>query len=386
VSSDAYLSEDEQVLRDAAHSFVQSVNASRGRQLPDWRHHWTMLSEQRWPGVLLPAAEGGFGGSESDLLLLSRALGWGLMETPFLHSVAFATSLWVRVSDGELRQWGPRIASGAIRLVVAHQERARDPTGRHVDTTAHAANGGYVLNGTKYMVPYGVDADWLLVSARVGTDTLGIFLVSPRAQGVSATAYRLIDGSEAADYTFREVSLAAEVRLGRPDADLRARTEEAVLMATLAAIAEGLGCLEGALSLSIEHVQTRKQFGVPLASFQVLRHRIADMYIAIEELRSLVFAAAKTKDPLEQANAISAAKIHLGHAGVWAAEQAVQLHGAMGVTAECKVGQYLRRVTVLDRLFGGADHHIERLSAGMLAEMGGTAAAPMHSAQSERTS
>jgi alkylation response protein AidB-like acyl-CoA dehydrogenase len=197
-------------------------------------------------------------------------------------------------------------------------------------------------------------------------DVLGLFLVSPQATGVSATPYRLIDGSEAADFAFHDVKLASDGRLGDPGADMRARIEEAVLVATLAAVGEALGCLEAALALSVAHLQTRKQFGVPLASFQVLRHRIADMYIAVEELRYLAFAAARIKDRSERADAIRAAKIHLGHAGVWASEQAVQLHGAMGVTEECKVGQYLKRVTVLDRLFGGADHHIAKMAATLL--------------------
>lgn len=367
MSTNSCLCEDEILLRDAAQSVVKSVVESRaGENLGDWRRNWETLGEHGWPGVLLPAAEGGFGGSETDLLLLSQALGFGLLRTPFLNSVAFATPLLASASERQRQILLPGVVSGEVRLAVAHQERARDPAARRLATIALSGNDGYVLNGTKYMVLYGLDTNWLLVSARLADEVLGLFLVSPQATGVSATPYRLIDGSEAADFTFHDVKLANDARLGGHGADMRARIEEAVLIATLAAVGEALGCVEATLALSVGHLQTRKQFGVPLASFQVLRHRIADMYIAVEELRYLAFAAARIKDTSQRADAIRAAKIHLGQAGVWVSEQAVQLHGAMGVTEECKVGQYLKRVTVLDRTFGGSDHHIAKMAATLL--------------------
>ena len=365
-----HLSEDERLLSEAALNFVTGLRPDAGAAGDDWRLNWAGLVEQGWLGVLVPAGEGGFDGSSVDLLLLSQALGSGGVRTPFLSGTALTMPLFDLGAVDQRARWAPDVLAGRARLALAHEESSRDPEGDVVRTRADRRPGGYRLNGAKRMALYGADADRLIVSARLvdqaGNDRLALFLVSPSTHGVRGTAYRLIDGTEAADFIFDDVVLDEDARLGSSGADVRPCLNDAFHTGALAAVGEALGCLEAALAQSADHLLTRRQFDAPLATFQVLRHRVVDMYIAVEELRSLAFAAARLADSKERTSAIRAAKIHLGHAGVWVAEQAVHLHGAMGVTEECIVGRLLKRVTVLDRLFGGADHHIARLGTDLL--------------------
>jgi alkylation response protein AidB-like acyl-CoA dehydrogenase len=365
-----HLSDDERMLSEAAYAFVAGVTRSASGQEFDSGRDWTELVNLGWIGVLTPADEGGFGGSYVDLLLLSQALGFGLVRSPFLSSVALTTPLLAIARPNQRARWLPDVLAGKQRLALAHQESNLDPAGEDLLTRAFPQGEGYRLDGTKRMVLYGADANMLIVSAMIDTQNdspiVGTFLVEPTAPGVTTIPYRLIDGSEAANFTFDGVIIDGAARLGDDETDVADTLEEAVFLATLAAIGCSVGCMEVALELTVEHLKTRRQFGEPLASFQALRHRVADMYIALEELRSLSFAAARTIDGPTRRAATRAAKIHLGHAGIWAVEQAVQLHGAIGITDECKVGQALKMVTVLDRLFGGADHHIAQMSADLM--------------------
>ena len=367
-----FLSENERILGEAALLFAADTARRADNTDQNWRAYWPNLVEQGWLGVLATAEEGGFGGSLADLLLLARALGSEALRAPFLSSAALTTPMLTRAKPNQRAHWMPEVIAGRARLALAHEETSRDPAGIRLKTRAkrNEDGNGYVLTGAKRMVLYGDDADALIVSALVrkaaSSEGIGTFLVSRDAPGLHSVSYRLIDGTEAANFVFDDVLVVDGTRVGALEDDARATLDEAVLNGALAATGEAIGCLEGALAQTVEHLLTRKQFNAPLATFQVLRHRIADMYIAVEELRSLAFAAAKSVDRTERERAIRATKIHLGHAGVWVAEQAVQLHGAMGITEDCKAGQFLKRVTVLDRLFGGADHHIALMSAELL--------------------
>lgn len=370
MSTTHHLSEDERLLSEAAHAFANSTRRKASRAEKDWRGDWRELAKLGWLGVLTSVDEGGFGGSNTDLLLLSTALGFGQIHSPFLSTVALTTPLLALTNADQRARWLPEVVTGERRLALAHQESPGDPAAHDLNSRAVQRDGGYILDGAKQMVLYGTGADALIVSACVPSPktnaAVGVFLVSPSAPGVSTVPYKLIDGSEAADFFFNGVILEDNARLDGTATDASKALDDVMLLATLGAIGWSIGCLEAALASTVEHLQTRRQFDKPLASFQVLRHRVADMYIALEELRSLAFIAARMPDGPARTAAIRAAKIHLGISGIWAAEQAVQLHGAMGVTDECKVGQLLKALTVTDRLFGGADHHIAQLGTVLL--------------------
>lgn len=354
------LSQDEALLSEAALASAASLTAHTAA---GWRDVWKALVELGWPGVLAPAEDDGFDGSLTDLLLLSRALGARVVKAPFLSDAAMVTPLL----DGAPANQRSRLLrdhlNGRSRVALAYQEGSRDPEGDIVRTHVEARSDGFVLNGAKRMVLYGGDAETLIVSA-TNDGELSLIVVPRSIAGVLTTKYSLVDGTEAADFQFEGVVLADDAVLGK-GADARARLKEAVFTSMLAAVGEAIGCVETAVAQTTEHLTTRQQFGAPLASFQVLRHRVADMYVAREELFSLGLAAARA-DSAERLAAIRTAKTYLGQAGVWAVEQAVQIHGAMGVTEECRVGQVLKRMIVLDRLFGGADHHIARLGFDLL--------------------
>lgn len=363
-----WLSDETTLIGEAAMTTASALD--KGEGVKGWRGDWTKLVDLGWPGVLVPVEQGGYGGSTLDLMLLSRALGAHLIKTPLLQDAALTTPLLCGALPARRATLLGRHLTGEYRIVLAYEETSRDAEGDYIATRVEVKEGGYVLCGDKRMVLYGADAHALIVAAMAptaaGGEALGLFLVPRSMPGVTVTPFELIDGTEAANFSFDNVSLGKDAELLPSDADKREYLTASLLTGLLAAVGEAIGCLETALAQTIAHLNTRQQFGAPLASFQVLRHRVADMYIAIEELKSLGFAAARTDDKAEMLRAIRTAKIYLGRAGVWTAEQAVQLHGAMGVTEECLVGRVLKRITVLDRLFGGADHHICRLGSRLL--------------------
>lgn len=362
-----FLSKEERLVYETAIGFVGALARSGECASRDWRADWAKVVELGWPGVLVPADFGGFEGSCVDILLLSQALGHGVLTTPFLICAALVAPLMLGATEHHRSRWLPEMLSGGARVVLAHEERSLDPLGNEVTTQVAPSGAGLALNGAKRMVLYGADADVLIVSARradrTGDHGPELYRILRSAAGVTVIPYRLIDGTEAADFIFRDVRLDDGALMGPPDKIGLVQVRRAQLLAVLCAVGEAIGCLETGMAATIKHVLTRRQFDKPLAELQVVRHRIADMYIAIEELRSLAFAAARTEDDDERERTIRAAKIHLGQAGVGVAEQSVQLHGAMGVTEECVVGRVLKRITVLDRLFGGADYHIGQLGA-----------------------
>lgn len=326
---------------------------------------WRSLSEQGWPGVLAPQAFGGWGGSAVEVFLLSQAGGAAVMDCPFLSSsVICATILSLAADERQQAALWPPLSGGDLRLALAHFERENGWDWEAVGTVAEPRDGGYVLSGRKTFVLGGPQADHFIVSAACpagaeGQAGLALFLVRADAEGLTRRPYRLIDGQGAADVELAGVHLGPEARLGG-SSDAGQALQAALTMGLVALIGEAVGALEEALRLSRAHLGTRTQFGRPLAEFQTLRHRLADIYMALEEIRSIGLAAAfalAESDPDGELLARSG-KVHVGVAGVWAAEQAVQLHGGLGMSDSYPVGHYLKRLTVIDRALGGVDHHI----------------------------
>jgi alkylation response protein AidB-like acyl-CoA dehydrogenase len=276
----------------------------------------------------------------------------------------------------------PQIAAGELRLAFAHTERQSRYDVFDVATTAKRDGAAYVLDGRKGVVLHGDSAQKLLVTARTAGARrdrrgIGVFLVDGCAEGVSRRGYRTQDGQRAAEITLANVRVGPEAVIGEPE-DALPVVERVVDEAIAALCAEAVGCMQEMHVLTIEYLKTRKQFGVPIGSFQALQHRGSEMFMALEQARSMaMFAAmsAQDPDPAERARAVSAAKVQIGRSGRFIGQNAVQLHGGVGMTQEFKVGHYFKRTTMIDLAFGDADHHLAKL-----AEAGGLIAAEREAA------
>jgi alkylation response protein AidB-like acyl-CoA dehydrogenase len=260
----------------------------------------------------------------------------------------------------------PAIADGTLRLAFAHTERQSRYDVADIAVTAKPEpGGGFVLSGQKGIVLHGDSADRLIVSARSAggqreRDGISLFLVDPKADGVAVQGYPTIDGLRAAEIALRDVRLGPDALLGPRDHALPL-IERAVDLAIAALAAEAVGAMSVMHELTVEYLKTRKQFGVAIGSFQALQHRAVDMLVALEQARSMAMLAtmmAEALDTAERRRSIAAAKVQIGLSGRFVGQQAIQLHGGIGMTDEYKVGSYFKRVTMIDTLFGDADHHL----------------------------
>ncbi|HEX4585647.1 MAG TPA: acyl-CoA dehydrogenase, partial [Burkholderiaceae bacterium] len=268
-------------------------------------------------------------------------------------------------SDEQCARWIGPLASGERTLAWAHAEPQSRYRLHDVVCRARRDGAAWVLDGDKSAVLHGDSADALLVTARVSgaardRDGLALFLVDARAPGIVRRAWRTQDGRRAADIRLEALRLEAADAIGQPGA--AAPLIDAVVQAGIAALAaEAVGVMEGALAMTVEHLKTREQFGAPIARLQALQHRCAEMLIAVEQARSMaMFAALMLGEPdaAERAAALSAVKVQIGLAARLVGQQAVQLHGAIGVTEEYPVGHCLKRLTVLETEFGDSQHHL----------------------------
>jgi alkylation response protein AidB-like acyl-CoA dehydrogenase len=270
----------------------------------------------------------------------------------------------------------PKVADGSLTLALAHTEPQSRYDLADVATSARKDGAGYVLDGKKSVVLHGDSADRLLVSTRVSgaqRDRIGIglFLVDAKAEGVSRRGYPTNDGLRAAEISLANVRVGADAAIGESGKALPL-IEQVIDGAIAALAAEAVGALAAMHEVTVEYVRTRKQFGVPIGSFQVLQHRAVDMLIAVEEARSMAMLAtmmAEEPNAAERQKAISAAKAQIGRSARVVGQGAIQLHGGNGMTMEYKVGHYFKRVTMIDKIFGDADHHLALLarSGGLIA-------------------
>jgi alkylation response protein AidB-like acyl-CoA dehydrogenase len=331
------------------------------------RANWDRMAELGLLSINIAEADGGLGGGPIETLLVMQAFGRALVVDPFVGNAVVAVALIGGQSAGARRtELLEQIGSGARRVALA----ALEPDGRydltHVRTIARAEGASFVLSGRKSVVLHGDSADLLIVSARTaGADNdrqgISLFLIGAHAPGVAIRGFPTIDGQRAAEVEFNEVQVGPDGLLAQLHAGSVA-LEWAVDRAIAAHCAEAVGAMEKLLELTAEHLRTRKQFGQPIGRFQALQHRIADMAIALEQARSMaLLAAAKIDDPdrSERRRAISAAKVMIGRCGRTVGQQAVQLHGGMGMTDELPVGYYFKRLTAIDMSWGNVEHHVE---------------------------
>jgi pimeloyl-CoA dehydrogenase small subunit len=325
-----------------------------------------------------PFAEthGGLGMGLTETMIVAEAFGRALVVEPYYATVVLAGGALRHAGNATLLgELVPAIAAGKLTLGLAHQERQARYDLADTATTARAdGKGGYTLEGEKVVVLGGDTADKLIVTARVSggrTDRagIGLFLVDGTAAGVTRRGYPTQDGMRAADVTLAAVKVGPEGVLAGPEKGL-AVLERVVDEAIAALSAEAVGAMAGLTELTVEYLKTRKQFGVPIGSFQVLQHRAVDMLTATEQARSMAYYAtmmAADPDARERRKAIHAAKVQVGRSARYVGESAIQLHGGIGMTMEYKAGHYFKRLTMIDMAFGDADHHLRELaSAGGL--------------------
>lgn len=368
------LSEEQRLLRDSVQRLIADrydfEERKRHAAEPEgWsRAMWRQYAELGLLGVPFAEGEGGFGGGPIEMMIVSEAFGRGLVLEPYLATVVLAGGALRHAGNAGLRaELAPRIAAGELLLALAHAERQSRYDLADVGTSAKQEGGSWVLNGAKTLVLHGDAADKLVVSARVAggrrdREGIGLFLVDAGAPGVSRRGYPTQDRMRAAEITLD--GARAEAVLGTPGDALPA-IERTVDEAIASLCAEAVGCMEATHELTVEYLKTRRQFGRAIGEFQALQHRAADMYMALEQARSMaIYAAMMVADPdaSERSRAMSAAKVQIGRSARHIGQEAVQLHGGVGVTMEYKVGHYFKRMTMIDVLFGNADLHLARLA------------------------
>ncbi|HSC18006.1 MAG TPA: acyl-CoA dehydrogenase family protein, partial [Rhizomicrobium sp.] len=321
-------------------------------------------------GASLPEDGGGLGGGAIETLIVMEEFGKALVLEPYVPTVVIGGGLLREAGSAEQKQaWLPKIAAGQTVMAFAFAE----PQGRYnladLTTTAKKQAGGYVLNGHKAVVLGGPWADTLIVTARAGgaqreANGVSVFLVDKKANGISTRDYPTVDGQHASDITFENVEVPADALIGIEGGSLP-QIERAVDEAIAAHCSEAVGCMKVLLDATVEYAKTRKQFGVPIGKFQVLQHRMVDMFMHYEQSASIALMATLKlgeSDPVRK-KAVSAAKAHVGRAGRFVGQQAIQIHGGMGMTDELNVGHYFKRLTMLDTLYGNADHHLKRYAS-----------------------
>jgi len=302
---------------------------------------WAQFAEMGLMGLPLSAEHGGFGGGAVDLMGVMEAFGEALVVEPYLPLV-----LAVRLHEL------PGVVEGKTKLALAHYEKGARFSIDAVKTRASKKGAGWVLDGEKAAIIGAPVADHLVVSAR---DESGIALFLVDIGKVSLKAYRTMDERLAADVVMRGAE-AKRIDGGRKE------LEEAIDFGTALVCAEAVGAMKFACDTTLEYLKTRKQFGVPIGAFQALQHRMVEMFISLEQARSMACLACSRADAGGDPRAISAAKIKIADAARHVSQEAVQLHGGMGMTEELKVSHAFRRLTVLAREFGDADHHLARFS------------------------
>lgn len=332
---------------------------------------WSRYAELGLLGLPFAEEDGGYGAGSVETMIIMESLGRVLALEPFFTTVVLGGGFIRLGATAERRaELVPQIADGTLKLAFAHTEREARYDLNHVGTTATRDGDGYVLSGAKSVVLHGDSADRLIVSARLDGDVreengIGLFLVDPASDGLARRGYRLQDGNRAAEISLDKVRVEAAAVIG-PAGNAFPLIRRVVDQAIAALAAESVGVMSMMHEQTLEYLKVRKQFGVPIGAFQVLQHAAVDMFVAIEQSRSISQYAtmmAETDDDAERAKAMAAAKAEIGRGGRFVGETAVQLHGGVGMTMEYAVGHYFKRATMIDITFGDSSHHLRALAA-----------------------
>ncbi|SDM72940.1 Acyl-CoA dehydrogenase [Oryzisolibacter propanilivorax] len=369
------LNEDRRMLADALGRYLSEQYPAEARNHAAYGplgyspETFATLAEIGAIGALVPEADGGFGGAGADIALVFQTLGRHLVAAPMLGALLVARALTEAGSPAQ-RAHLPGLMDGSLLAALAHDEPANHYELERVATSARREGDAWVLDGAKAVVPFGDQAQLLLISARTAggvadAQGLSLFLVPGDAPGLATRGYGRIDGGHAAEVTLQGVRLGADALLGEEGQGL-ALLERIVGYGVLALSAESLGAMGRARDDTLEYLRTRRQFGVPIGSFQALQHRMADLLLEVEQARSAVTNAAAALDVADRTareKALSAAKYTVGRVGTLVAEEAIQLHGGIGVTWELPLAHYAKRLVMIDHQLGDMDHHLARWMA-----------------------
>ena len=363
-------SEDQRLLKESVERFVaQGYDFTVRRRIVESAARfdagiWKSLADFGWLGLPLPEADGGFGGSPVDVGIVMEGLGRGLVLEPWLSTVVVGGGLIAGAGSAAQRaDWLPRIVAGTLRVAFAHTESPYASLGGPCATLAVRDGEGWLLRGAKRLVLDGPGADAFLVSATLdGRVTL--FFVPRTADGLRVIPFETLDGRLAANLEFDDLRVDDAQRLSSLD-DAGGLIAAVVDRAVAAGCAEAVGCMQVLLDATIAYTKTRVQFGRPLAANQVLQHRMVDMAIQLEEARAMALRAALHADaaPEVRAREVSGAKLKIARGARFVAENAVQLHGGMGVTDELNIGAYFKRLLAFEKTFGTPAEHQARLLA-----------------------
>ena len=371
------LSEEQRILKDSAERFVRencSLDQRRALVASESGYSersWRQMAELGWLGVGVPEAFGGTGGGPVETMVLMEAFGAGLLVEPYFPSVVLGAGLVTEAgTEAQKAAILPAAVAGELKLAFAWVEPRSGFDLFDVRTTAARGDGGWVIDGAKGVVLGAAAADRLVVSVRTSggprdRNGIGLFLVDREAEGVRIRDYGTVDGLRAAEVAFENVTVGDDAVLGDSRDALPAI--EAVAERAIAALcAEAVGVMDVVVRDTAEYLKTRKQFGRPIGTFQVLQHQLADMLIASEEARSMTYVATLRlgeRDAVARAKAVSGAKHLVGRHGRLVGQRAIQLHGGMGMTEEMAVGHYFKRLTMIDVMFGDEAYHLKRYAS-----------------------
>ncbi|MEP5763502.1 MAG: acyl-CoA dehydrogenase family protein [Halieaceae bacterium] len=381
-------SEEQVMLRDSVARFIQDdydwetrraiVDSEEGIS----RANWQTFAELGWLSIPFAEEHGGFGGNAIDTMLVMEQLGAGMVAEPFVPTVLMFGGLIEKAgSPAQCEAWLPRVIGGEVLGAFAYQERQSRFELADVSTTATADGDGYVINGEKTVVFNGANADALVVSARssgerTDEDGISLLLVDANAEGVEKTSYRLMDGQLVANISFSNVKVGGDALLGEAGQGFAAM-QTVVNDATLALCAEALGIMGWLNAATVEYTRTREQFGVAIGTFQALQHRMVETFMAYELTKSLLYrAVASAADGREEAlKDLHALKVIVARRGKLVGDEAIQMHGGMGLTDELAVGHYAKRLMMINITFGSGDYHQDKFNALSYGQGAGSSAA-----------
>ena len=373
---DFTFNEEQSLIQDQVDQFVQKEYDWETRQslsnseLGFGEDNWKKFAELGWLGISVSEDSGGFGGSAIESMLIMEAFGKGLVVEPFLETVIMAGGLIDdHGSDQQKSSFLEPAIAGEMHLALAYAEPQSRFNLSDIVTEAKADGDNFIINGYKSVVMNGPSADQIIVSARTsGTQLdengISLFIIDANASGLDKTNYKTVDGRRASDLTFENVSVSKENLIGDQDKGFEI-LDSAIDKAILAISAEAVGAMEVLYKTTVEYTKTREQFGTAIGKFQVLQHRMVDMFMEYEQCKSLLYMATmKHEEKAEDAKkAISGLKYQVGKAGKFIGQQAVQLHGGMGVTDELNVGHYFKRLTTVGTIFGNTDYHLKKYTS-----------------------
>ena len=360
-SLDRYLAEQYSI--ETRHAISKSATGYSPEQ-------WAQFAELGLIGALFTEEQGGFGGTGFDIVTVFESLGRGLVVEPVLATAVLAGSAIAHAGNDAQKALIEEIIGGGLIATLAHEEADAHYALNRVSTRATRDGDHYVIDGAKAVVPFADQAQQIVVSARTSGNVddeagISLFVVPAGTAGLSIRAYGNVDGTRAGEVTFSQVRVPASALLGA-EGQGHATLEHAVGRGLLALAAESLGAMEVCKKATIEYLQTRKQFGKVIGSFQALQHRMATVLLEIEQARSAVINAASAldgDDRIARERALSAAKYSVGKIGTLVAEESIQLHGGIGVTWELPMPHYAKRLVMIDHVLGDEDHHLQRFIA-----------------------